>query len=94
MGKLTEEGTAAHIKDADAQAAVLALHPSEVLALKVPRQGGTVDPSDIDFPLPEASAVQAPTKGQLNMWRTGPVLLSEMDCRKTHVAGCPLATYM
>ena len=33
------------------------------------------------------------TKGQLNMWRTGPVLLYEMDCRTTHVAGCPLATY-
>ncbi len=60
-------GTAAHVKEADALAAVLALHPSEVLALKMPRQGGKVEPSDIDFPLPYASAVQAPTKGQLNM---------------------------
>ena len=89
-------GTAGHVKEATAQAAVLALPPNEVLALKVPRQGGKVDPADIDFPLPDASAVQAPTNGQLNRWLTGPVLLSEVDCSMTHIimAGCPLATYM
>ena len=81
MGKIVDEKPCALSSEAQAQAALAKLCLDEMKALKIERPGRKADTTDVELPLPEASAVQTPTLKVLNKWYAGPVMLAEVNAR-------------